>query len=635
MITPSRLPATLVSAVLTALVCLAVHPVSAASERGTTAPLDAQRVADIARMLPEQPGGPVPPITDRAAWSTMAASPMFSGFVPTAQKVLASPLPAVSDDLFLEYSRNGVRRNYERAEQQRRERLAPLVLAECIENRGRFLPAIDELVTTLCAERTWVLPAHDGKLTNYKGTVITVDLWSSALAWDLALTDYLLADRMPADTRKRLRAEIQRKVLQPYFDMIHLRRTVDWWLVGTNNWNAVCLAGVTGAALTLAESRQARAEAVAAAEQYSRNFLSGFTPDGYCSEGLGYWNYGFGNFALLSETIRTATSGKVDLMAQPTATMPALFGRRIQIINGVAPAFADCSVEAHPDSNLQWLINARFGRTSNGASPRAGGSIAETFVYYLAARTPAPRIKMPVDPANEQLRTWFDKAGILICRPAAESTSQFAVAVKGGHNGEHHNHNDIGSFVVVCGNTPVLLDPGSEVYTKRTFSSARYESKMLNSFGHPVPVPVGVLQRTGRSAAARVLQADFSDSRDTLGLDLSSGYKNPAVKQLERTFAYSREGTGSLTVTDRVQFSAPQTFETALLTRGKFEKTSGSALRVTDGKESVMVTIDTGGVPYEISSVRIVENAAVKPTRIAVKLAQPVTSATVTMTITP
>jgi len=30
----------------------------------------------------------------------------------------------------------------------------------------------------------------------------------------------------------------------------------------------------------------------AAAEKYVENFLAGFTPDGYCSEGLGYWNYG-------------------------------------------------------------------------------------------------------------------------------------------------------------------------------------------------------------------------------------------------------------------------------------------------------------------------------------------------------
>jgi hypothetical protein len=63
----------------------------------------------------------------------------------------------------------------------------------------------------------------------------------------------------------------------------------------------------------------------------------------------------------------------------------------------------------------------------------------------------------------------------------------------------------VGSFVVaVAGDTP-LLDPGSEVYTARTFSARRYESQVLNSYGHPVPLVAGQLQRTGRKAEARVL----------------------------------------------------------------------------------------------------------------------------------
>jgi hypothetical protein len=92
---------------------------------------------------------------------------------------------------------------------------------------------------------------------------------------------------------------------------------------------------------------------------------------------------------------------------------------------------------------------------------------------------------LPAENASQGpgIRSWFENAGILICRPAANSSSQMAVALKGGHNNEHHNHNDVGSFVVVSGDRPLLLDPGGEVYTARTFSSRRYESNVLNSFG--------------------------------------------------------------------------------------------------------------------------------------------------------
>jgi hypothetical protein len=47
------------------------------------------------------------------------------------------------------------------------------------------------------------------------------------------------------------------------------------------------------------------------------------------------------------------------------------------------------------------------------------------------------------------------------------------------------------------GDRPVLLEPGVETYTARTFSRRRYESQLLSSFGHPVPVVAVKLQRTG------------------------------------------------------------------------------------------------------------------------------------------
>jgi len=70
------------------------------------------------------------------------------------------------------------------------------------------------------------------------------------------------------------------------------------------------LEGVTGAALAVIEPPEQRALFIAAAEHYSKYFLEGFTDDGYCSEGLGYWNYGFGYYIMLSEMIHQATAPK-------------------------------------------------------------------------------------------------------------------------------------------------------------------------------------------------------------------------------------------------------------------------------------------------------------------------------------
>ena len=44
------------------------------------------------------------------------------------------------------------------------------------------------------------------------------------------------------------------------------------------------------------------------------------------------------------------------------------------------------------------------------------------------------------------------------------------LVAKGGHNGESHNHNDVGSFMLYVDGEPVILDAGNMTYTAKTFS---------------------------------------------------------------------------------------------------------------------------------------------------------------------
>ncbi|MCY3023403.1 MAG: heparinase II/III family protein [Planctomycetota bacterium] len=615
---------------------LAVAPEIAAAKES----LDPERVKAVAAMLAERPAGLGSPIGDRAAWERLADT--YKKQIPKAAEIMAQPLPDQPDDLFLDFSKTGTRVNWERVAGKRRGRLTPLVLAECVENKGRFLPAIEQLVEALCAEKTWVMPAHDRDLSNFKGTAVDIDLASSALAWNLATADSLLGEKLKPPIRQTLRENVGRRVLEPFRAMYNGERKPNWWMLGTNNWNAVCLACTVGAGLAQVEQKEQRAQFIVAAEKYSRNFLAGFTPDGYCSEGLGYWNYGFGHYLMLAETVRQATRGGVDLLSLPDAKAPASFGARIQIIGGVAPAFADCGVKAKPAEDTMYFLNRRFSLGLKAYEPldllSVVGSLFQAMLYAF------PNAVTEMKPAAEgapraaggpELRTWFDKAGILICRPAPDSPCRMGVALKGGHNAENHNHNDVGSFVVVVGDKPVLLDPGAETYTARTFSNKRYDSKLLNSFGHPVPVIAGRLQREGREAQGKVLRTDFTDNADTVQFDISSAYPVPELKTLERTFVFSREKAGSVTVTDRVEFKNPQTFGTALLTLGKWEQLPDRSLIVRDDKAAVKVEVDAGGAEWTVQAEEIQENAPVKPTRLGINLSKPVTAATVTLKITP
>ena len=565
--------------------------------------IDENRIREITPLLPEKPAGFGLPIGERSAWDDLAEKDSFKRIISEAEKLLEQAIDEQPDELYLDFSRTGNRTRWQRVSGRRRSRVRTFVLAECLENKGRFVPAFEEIARVLCSERTWVMPAHDRDLTNFHGKSVDIDLGSSALAWSLGTADYLLADRLSPETRRLIHENLERRIFQPYRDMVSGKREKNWWMTGTNNWNAVCLAAVTGSALAVIDSRETRALYIAAAEGYSKNFIEGFTDDGYCSEGLGYWNYGFGYYIMLSEAIYQATDGKVDLLQDAKAKQAAAFGSKIEIINGVYPAFADCSIRARPSSRLMYFISRRLGmglRSWEQIDPvTAGGSLYQSMMYSFpnsASRS------LPAQNASQGpgIRSWFENAGILICRPAQSSSSSLAVALKGGNNAEHHNHNDVGSFVVVLGDRPLLLDPGGEVYTARTFSSRRYESKVLNSFGHPVPLVAGKLQRSGRQAQGRIVRDDFSEDTDTLVLDITSAYDVPELEKLQRKFDYRRQGSGSLTVTDEVVFLKPCNFGTALITFDKWQRLSDSSLVIRDQDKALRVDIEVTDADFKI-----------------------------------
>ena len=606
-------------------------------------PPDADRIAAYEKMLPNAPRGVGPTIADRAAWDALAKQHGSEKVIQEAEKLLKTPMPELTDDLYLDYSRTGNRDRCQEVIFKRQDRANTLTLAECFENQGRFLPGIEEAISSICGQKTWVFPAHDGNLRNFKGQVVEIDLNSSCNSWNLATTAYWLGNRLGTNVRKRIAIELERRTFGPFTSLITTGTPPMWWLTAKMNWNSVCLAGVTGAALATIESPQRRAFFAASAEKYSQYSLDGYTPDGYCSEGVGYWNYGFGHYVMLAETIKQATAGKVDLLAAERIKPIALYARRMEILPGIYPAFADARVGVKPDPMLMDFLDGRFGfgwKASNKENAEADLSSRDR-LFKLAIfefpPPPAPLSKGEESITTQPLRDWFSDAGILICRPMPGKQHGLGAALKGGHNAENHNHNDVGSFVVaLAGGTPIL-DPGSEVYTARTFGPNRYLSNVLNSYGHPVPRVAGMLQETGRQAQAKILKAEFTDDADTYVMDISSAYKVESLKTLERTFVFSRDGSGRLTVADVFEFDRPENFGAALITFSKWKQAAPDRLQIGEGDEAVEAIISTSGGQFRIDPQEIKENLPGLriPIRLGIDFAEPVQEGRITVTITP
>ena len=595
-----------------------------------------ERVAELAAMLPPEPAGLWRPITDRAAWDPLRDCPGAGGVIRRAEQYVDTPPPDVPDELYLEFSRNGNRTNYQRPYGLCSSRISCLVVAECLENKRRFLPTLERDMLAMCEHRSWVMPAHDSSLSNFHGKLITVDLGSSARAWMLANALYWLGDRLSEATRLRVDQEVRRRVLDPYLAALRSGSTRgNWWIRCTNNWNAVCNAGVAGAALALLGPAPERAEFLAGMEVSNPYFLSGFTDDGYCSEGVGYWNYGFGHYMMLGIMVREATGGQLDIFSDAKLTPIAAFPLNILIQPTVAPAFADCSVNSRPSSGILAMIDRVFPDVIPGRFVITDPvSASLTHIGFHAPGWQAPEAPPAILHEHLPVRSWFADAGILISRDHPHADVPFGAAVKGGHNAEHHNHNDIGSFTIVLAAKPLLLDPGGEIYTRRTFSSRRYESKVLNSYGHPVPVVADQLQSTGRNARANVLETEFSDDADRLVLDLAEGYAVGELKSLVRTFAHSRT-TRTITIEDEATFAEPKPFETCLVTFSRVHRRAPDTFVVYDMAHALEVKVAVEGGEWNYACEGIENPGRPSPKRLGFSLAQPVASARVRFTVQP
>ena len=612
--------------------------------KSAAAPLEGgvsqERIRQIAAMLDDKPFAFGPKIEDRQSWNRLAETKAYRGAVKTAEKLMAAPLPEMTEELYMLFKKTGRRTaEYGRARSGRYDRVSRYAQAECIENKGRFIKPLEVVLRSICQEKTWIYNFHDGTLADYTGKKITIDLSSVDLAENLGECLYLLGDRLSAETRQMVMAKLRERIFDPYHKAVDGTGMKQWWVTADMNWNAVCTAGTVAAALAVCSDRNERAFFVAAAEKYSQDFLRGFGGDGYCAEGLGYWNYGFGNYIQLCETVYQATKGGVDLYNLKGARDAALYPVRIRLINGIYPAYADCPLDAKPGMQLMSYINRRYELGLNDFVvpdfTTASGGVASSLMYSC----PNSATARPAVAGKEfyEVRSLFAHGGVLNCRPLPGSACRMAVSFKGGFNNEPHNHNDKGTFVVVVGKEPLILDPGGEVYTARTFSKDRYLSKLLNSYGHPVPVVAGKLQRTGADAGGVIIAKNFTDQADTYVMDLRSAYPVPEVQTLQRTFVYSRVGEGTLTVTDDFAFNSAQTFGSALITYGQWKRLSAQELLIYQNQEAVKVAIDTGGVPFEIAEEVIKEenHSKTQPTRIGVNLTGPQLKGRVVFTITP
>ncbi len=604
------------------------------------APVDEQRVREIEKMLADEPAGFGDPCQERAVWDKLLASGAYDRFLEGMQDFI---FPAFSEDDYFSLSRGTASSSAPGLTMMRNRAkgLAQLTWAECLENKGRFVPAIENGLRDILNQKSWVSPRNDYDFKNYNGVEYSVELTSALYGQTIAQTLYLLGNKLDPQLQKEAIEALYKRVFNPVLNKIRTQSNEreNWFITANNNYNHVCLAGVVGAALAVIGDKHERAVFAYIGEYYAQNGLTGFRDDGYCTEGMGYFNYGFGHFVQLREYLWQATGGKLDLFRDPKTEKIAWYPVKLEIINGVIPAISDSQVGAAADSLVMFYLNRNF-RMGIDRYERATltGKTGDNRMCIMMA-FPNSATAIPAGSAGrantEKLRSLFEQSAVLIVRPSPGSSSCLGAAFKGGNNAESHNHNDIGSYTVVSGDEILAGDPGSIPYTADIFSpKRRYTYKTVGSYGHPVPLVAGQQQQPGEKAGAVILDKSFSDDKDVLTLDLRSAYDVPGLTGLERTLTYSRHGKGEISFEDRFSFLQPELFEIAIITRAKWTKLPDNTLLLEGKKEKLQVTLSSPGNKLSIRQEEIDEGGR-SYVRIGIYLDKPVKAGKIIISYKP
>ena len=484
---------------------------------------------------------PFPTANERNSWMFLPEKTRQS-HIARGERALNYDWPSLPATLFLQFARNGNRSNYERPSFNRRSTLCNLVIAECIEGKGRFIDDIVNGVWAICEESYWGVPAHMYMQKIGPGlpdiAEPTVDLFVAETVSLLAWTVYLLEPQLDSVSPlvcERIKQEMERRVLIPC-----LERDDFWWMGfkdnRVNNWNPWCNSNWLTAVLLMETDEDRRLEAVHKILKSLDKFISGYPPDGGCDEGPSYWGRAGASLFDCLELLYSATNGAINVYNEPLIQEIGRYIYRAHIHDDYFINFADAPAKVSLAGDLVYRYGSRIadknlsalgafaGAKRHAKNPYVSGSIGRqlpaifNLSELLTAEAYQPLLR----------NVWFPNLQVMAVRSNERSSKGLFVAAKGGHNNESHNHNDVGNFIVYMDGRPAIIDVGVETYTKKTFSPQRYEIWTMQSAFHNLPTINGVMQEAGRKFAARNVTYKSNESYAQLTLDIAGAYPSEA-----------------------------------------------------------------------------------------------------------
>ena len=491
-----------------------------------------------------QPFHPFPTGTEREFYDNLPRE-LRDRLIKHGEAYLGFSYPTLRATDFMAYHRTGNRVDYEDIFFARRYALNTLVVAECLEDQGRFLDDIINGIFALCEESAWQLPAHNSYLRGAPSELLpdvtrpVLDLFSCETGALLACIYYLLKDKLDGVSSfitKRIRLELEQRILTPYLEE-HF-----WWMGDGNepmcNWTPWCTQNVLLTAFLTGCSEETGRRILQKAAASCDAFLKDYGEDGCCDEGAHYYRHAGlcldGAFGVLDQITGGAFA---ELMERDKIKNIAAYIYHVHVDDKYYFNFADCSPIVGRAGVREYLFGKHTGQPElmAFAAEDLRASEAELFadeshqlnLFYRLQTLFFYQEVMDFAFSKPALHQdiYYPSVGLFLSRNSA-----FALAVKAGDNDDSHNHNDVGSFILYKTGQPIFVDIGVESYTQKTFSNRRYEIWTMQSGYHNLPTIEGLDQHEGAAFCADKVETSMDTALSSISMELSGAYPFSAAK---------------------------------------------------------------------------------------------------------
>ncbi|MGL4331410.1 MAG: heparinase II/III domain-containing protein [Bacteroidales bacterium] len=427
-------------------------------------------------------------------------------------------------------------------------RLTTLSTAYRIFGEQKYADAVNQSLL-------WVCKYPDWSSKHYLDT--------SELSTGVAIAYDWLFDVLPTSTKEIVRKSLYERAISIVLNEYKTGKPGSWAKRETN-WNVVCNAGMTMAALAVAEDYPEEAKTILTnAAKYIPNCMKHFAPDGVCYEGPAYWGYTTSYLSVYLKAVMDNGGDKGGISMLEGIPNTALFYKRTLTPGGQRFNFGNASNESI-NSPAFFLFGKLYNqpevstwyRNEISKTIRNNAPLHQLFFLALPWYDSSVSFKDQDIPPMEIYHNSINDL-IVINGDRKKEGSIFLIA-KGGEPKQAHQQMDCGTFIIESDSVCWSEDLGADDYSLPGFWDYKQGGKRWtyfrnNNLSHNT-ISINK-QYQNANGKAFVCEEKLTAKSPSAKLDMSSLYPDQATSVFRK---FSLKNDHCIEIEDEINLTNPQ-----------------------------------------------------------------------------